>query len=71
MGQVTPAAVPASRGTTLDDTYELTGDTLRVWAGKRDSPAYFPGSFDDDDSVMDSAWVYPGGDAATLAEWTV
>lgn len=50
-----------SLGNTLDYTYELSDDTLMIWAGERGSPAYFRGSFSEDDSVMDGAWVYPGG----------
>lgn len=50
-----------SQGNTLDYTYDLDGDTLTIWAGDRGSPAYFRGSFNDDDSVMDGEWVYPGG----------
>ena len=50
-----------SQGNTLDYTYELVGDILTIWSGERGSPAYFRGSFNHDDSVMDGAWVYPGG----------
>jgi len=41
--------------------YELDGDTLRIWAGEKGSPAYFEGRFEDDDRVMSGSWVYPGG----------
>ncbi|MFE2770736.1 alpha/beta fold hydrolase [Microbacterium resistens] len=50
-----------SQGNTLDYTYELEGDTLTIWGGPKGSPAYFRGEFGDDDTVMDGAWVYPGG----------
>lgn len=49
-----------SMGNTLDYVYELDGDTLTIWAGAKDSPAYFRGTFSDDDRVLDGAWVYPG-----------
>ncbi|MDA4892346.1 hypothetical protein PFZ55_36295 [Streptomyces sp. MS2A] len=49
-----------SQGNTLDYTYELEGDTLTIWGGPKGSPAYFRGEFRDD-TVMDGAWVYPGG----------
>lgn len=50
-----------SQGNTLDYVYELAGDTLTIWGGERGSPAYFRGTFNDDDTVLDGEWVYPGG----------
>ena len=44
---------------------ELEGDTLTIWAGDEGSPAYFRGSFNEDGSVLDGAWVYPGGAGTT------
>jgi hypothetical protein len=35
-------------GNTLDYVYELTGNTLTIWAGEKGSPAYFKGTFSDD-----------------------
>ena len=57
-----------SMGNTLDYVYELDGDTLTIWAGAKGSPAYFTGTFSDDDRVLDGAWVYPGdgGYASTM-----
>ncbi len=57
-----------SMGNTLDYVYELDGDLLTIWAGAKDSPAYFRGSFSDDGHVLDGAWVYPGegGYASTM-----
>lgn len=49
-----------SMGNTFDYVYELAGDTLTIWAGAKGSPAYFTGTFSDDDRVLDGAWVYPG-----------
>ena len=50
-----------SQGNTFDYVYELEGDTLTIWAGAKGSPAYFRGTFEDDDRVMTGEWVYPGG----------
>jgi hypothetical protein len=50
-----------SQGNTLDYVYELGGDTLTIWGGAKGSPAYFRGTFDEDDAVLDGEWVYPGG----------
>jgi hypothetical protein len=57
-----------SMGNTLDYVYELDGDVLTIWAGAKGSPAYFRGSFSEDDHVLDGAWVYPGegGYASTM-----
>ncbi|MFD4469886.1 hypothetical protein ACFWPA_16520 [Rhodococcus sp. NPDC058505] len=50
-----------SQGNTLDYVYELDGDTLTIWGGSKGSPAYFRGTFNADDTVLDGEWVYPGG----------
>ncbi|MPV38085.1 hypothetical protein [Georgenia subflava] len=50
-----------SQGNTLDYVYELDGDELTIWAGQHGSPAYFRGRFDEDGTVLDGSWVYPGG----------
>jgi hypothetical protein len=50
-----------SAGNTFDYVYELTGDELTIWAGERDSPAYFRGEFTADGDTLEGAWVYPGG----------
>ena len=49
-----------SSGETLEYTYELAGDTLTIWSGERGSPAYYQGTFGDDDTLT-GAWHYPGG----------
>ena len=48
-------------GDTLDYTYELKGDTLRIWFGDRGSPAYYEGAFSEDGATLRGAWHYPGG----------
>jgi hypothetical protein len=41
-----------SMGNTLDYVYELEGDTLTIWGGKRGSPAYYTGRFSDDGNTV-------------------
>ncbi|MEK8225885.1 hypothetical protein NKG05_07220 [Oerskovia sp. M15] len=50
-----------SLGNTLDYVYEITGDTLTIWAGAKGGPAYFEGAFDADGGAVVGEWVYPGG----------
>jgi hypothetical protein len=47
-------------GNTLVYVYELDGDTLTIWAGEKGSPAFFKGTFSDD-NALSGDWVYPGG----------
>ena len=49
-----------SRGETFDYVYELEGDTLTIWGGEKGSPAYFKGTFEDDDTLA-GAWHWSGG----------
>jgi hypothetical protein len=48
-------------GNTLDYVYELEGDTLTIWGGQKDSPAYYKGRFSDDGNTVTGDWVYLGG----------
>jgi hypothetical protein len=48
-------------GNTFDYVYELTGDTLTIWAGAKGSPAYYEGTFSADGTVVTGRWTYPGG----------
>lgn len=48
-------------GVTFDYTYEIVGDTLTIWMGERGSPAYYKGTFSDNDNTLSGGWVYPGG----------
>jgi hypothetical protein len=50
-----------SMGNTLDYVYELTGDTLTIWAGAKGSPAYYQGTFSADGHSVEGEWVYPDG----------
>ena len=46
---------------TLDYTYEINDDTLTIWMGERNSPAYYQGTFSEDGDTLNGAWHYPGG----------
>jgi hypothetical protein len=46
---------------TLDYIYEMDGDTLRIWAGEKGSPAYMKGKFSEDGNTFSCEWTYPGG----------
>jgi hypothetical protein len=48
-------------GNTFDYVYDVTGDTLTIWAGEPGSPAFFRGEFDAAGDVCTGAWTYPGG----------
>jgi hypothetical protein len=50
-----------SMGATLQYVYAVDGDTLTIWAGERDSPAYFRGTFDTTGDTCVGSWVYPDG----------
>ena len=50
-----------SEGETLDYTYEIKDDTLTIWMGERNSPAYYEGTFSEDGDMLTGAWHYPGG----------
>ena len=50
-----------SEGETLDYTYEIKDDTLTIWMGERDSPAYYEGTFSEDGDTLTGAWHYSGG----------
>jgi hypothetical protein len=53
----------SNTGDTIDYVYELEGDTLTIWTGRRDSPVYYRGTFGDDSDTLTGAWHYPGGAA--------
>ena len=71
IGNLRPFGEPASAdvhsrfydtaGNTFDYVYAVEGDTLWIWAGERDSPAFFRGTFAEGDRVVTGAWVFPGG----------
>jgi len=43
---------------TLDYTYALKGDDLKIWFGDRGSPAYFEGTFGEDGRTYSGAWHF-------------
>lgn len=51
------------QGETFDYVYEISedGKTLTIWGGEKGSPAFYKGTFNEDDSVNSGAWVFPGG----------
>ncbi len=51
----------SNTGDTIDYVYDLEGDTLKIWAGERGSPAYYRGTFSGDGETLSGAWHYPGG----------
>lgn len=52
-------------GETLDYVYEIEGDTLTIWFGGRESPAYYRATFSSDGTTLNGAWHYPGGGGYT------
>lgn len=50
-----------SEGETLDYTYQIKDNTLTIWMGERNSPAYYEGTFSEDGNTLTGAWHYPGG----------
>lgn len=52
-------------GSTFDYVYELEGDTLTIWGGAKNSPAYYRGIFSPDGNTNTGAWVYSGGGYAS------
>jgi hypothetical protein len=56
-----------SQGETFDYVYEISDDgtTLTIWGGEKGSPAYYRGTFNDDDTANTGAWVYPDGGGYT------
>lgn len=48
-------------GLTLDYVYEMDGDTLTIWGGAKNSPAFYKGRFSGDGNTVTGGWVYPGG----------
>ena len=51
----------ASSGEILEYTYDLTGDTLTIWFGGKDSPAKYVGTFDETGNRNTGHWEWPGG----------
>ncbi len=45
----------------LEYFWDITGDTLTIWHGYRDSPARFTGTIDREAHTIAGAWEWPGG----------
>jgi len=50
-----------SSGNTFDYVYEVEESTLTIWAGKKGSPSYFRGKFNQNKLINEGEWIYPGG----------
>lgn len=50
-----------SIGNTFDYVYEMQEDDLIIWAGEKNSPTYFKGTFDAENHTNTGAWIYPDG----------
>ena len=48
-------------GNTFEYVYQVTDDTLTIWAGEKGSPAFYRGEWRDDGTTNAGAWVYPNG----------
>jgi hypothetical protein len=59
--------VYTAEGDTLDYVYELVGDKLRIWGGERYSEASYTGTFNDEGTVLEGEWSWPGGGYRTTA----
>jgi hypothetical protein len=54
-------------GLTLDYVYELDGDTLTIWGGRKGSESFFTGRFAADGRSFSGAWQWPGGGYSTTS----
>ncbi|WP_043622010.1 hypothetical protein [Nonomuraea candida] len=50
-----------TNGATLAYVYQVEGDTLTIWAHKKDSGACYRGTFSAGGTSVTGAWEYPGG----------
>ena len=49
-----------AQGNTFDYVYELEGNTLTIWGGKKGSSAFYKGVFSKDGNKVTGEWTYPG-----------
>ncbi len=56
-----------STGDTLDYVYDLTGGTLTIWGGARNSDNFYRGTFSPDDTTLTGDWTWPGGGYSTVS----
>jgi hypothetical protein len=50
-----------STGDILEYTWDVTGNTLTIWFGSFDSPAFYRGNFSGDGNTNSGACQWPGG----------
>ena len=50
-----------SDGSILEYTWNVSDDTLTIWFGTSDSPAFYRGRFSADGNTNSGAWEWPGG----------
>ena len=48
-------------GSTLDYVYEMTGNDLTIWFGRKGSDNFMKGRVDPVSGTMQAAWQWPGG----------
>ncbi|HEX8220909.1 MAG TPA: hypothetical protein VF914_17095 [Chloroflexia bacterium] len=51
----------ASDGSILEYTWDVSDDTLTIWFGSAESPAFYRGDFSADGNTNSGAWQWPGG----------
>jgi hypothetical protein len=56
-----------AEGDTLDYVYELDGDTLTIWGGRRGSDSRYTGTFSADGNTLSGTWSWPGGGYTTTS----
>jgi hypothetical protein len=54
-----------NNGSNFTYTWDLEGDTLRIWFGERDSDNYFVGEFEESGDSYRGRWQWPDGRGGT------
>ena len=50
-----------TNGSNFTSTWELVGDTLKIWFGDKGSNTFFAGTFSEDGNSYTAQWQWPGG----------